>query len=268
MIRYIFRDKTKNILAIAFTAGYILSGGPIYYMLEAIPFGGFFLLRHIATLVSYLLILLYLCTLTRRYPLKNWLFPLAFSIQICLNTYALITNFEVICSLQDFISVFCKTALSGLALLASIFCLIGSIRNFKQVQYLRIGILMLAIQSLLAVPLEWVIVGGSSYFSNDFFEYLNHLHFLKHLQRMVALMTFYFGIYFLTLNKKGPDIDITPYIAARQAKKAAKQAARLQAEAEREAPMPEIPDGYWRCMGCGEALPDEVDECACGYRKQ
>lgn len=28
-----------------------------------------------------------------------------------------------------------------------------------------------------------------------------------------------------------------------------------------------IPDGFWRCMGCGEILPADKDKCECGYKR-
>lgn len=267
MISYIFQNKTKNILAIVFTVGYIFGGRLLYNIYTAAMVGGLFALRHFVTLLSYLLILLYLCTLTRRYPLKNWLFPAAFAIQICSNVYAIIISYETVQSLQEIVWVFCVTALNSLALLARIFCFIGSIRNFKQVVFLHIGILMLGIQVLLSVPLELMMAGGVSYVSNSFFEYLSLFDILGQLQKTIALLLFYFGIFFLTLNKKGPDIDITPYIEARKAKKAAKQAAKLREEIKREAPPPIVPNGHWRCMGCGEILSNEINECTCGYKK-
>lgn len=30
----------------------------------------------------------------------------------------------------------------------------------------------------------------------------------------------------------------------------------------------EIPEGHWRCMGCGEMIPDDLDECQCGYKRK
>ncbi len=36
---------------------------------------------------------------------------------------------------------------------------------------------------------------------------------------------------------------------------------------EDEQEPPEAPFGTWRCMGCGEFVPDEKAECDCGYKK-
>ncbi len=51
------------------------------------------------------------------------------------------------------------------------------------------------------------------------------------------------------------------------AKRAARLEAKLQEEAKFNAPVPEIPDGSWRCMACGKILPDSIDRCECGYKK-
>lgn len=32
--------------------------------------------------------------------------------------------------------------------------------------------------------------------------------------------------------------------------------------------LPEVPEDMWRCMGCGEILPESQTECECGYKKR
>ncbi len=29
-----------------------------------------------------------------------------------------------------------------------------------------------------------------------------------------------------------------------------------------------IPDGYWKCMGCGDIVSSDVDECKCGFKRK
>ena len=89
--------------------------------------------------------------------------------------------------------------------------------------------------------------------------------------RRLIFILFFVGILLLTLNKKSENIDITPYVEERKARKEAKGAARLQEKREEEerhtAPIPEIPGGCWRCMACGNILTNEIDRCECGYKR-
>ncbi len=32
-------------------------------------------------------------------------------------------------------------------------------------------------------------------------------------------------------------------------------------------PVCDIPEGHWRCMGCGEILPNDKTKCDCGYKR-
>jgi len=71
----------------------------------------------------------------------------------------------------------------------------------------------------------------------------------------------------LTLTKKSEYIDITPFVEERKIKKATKKAKRLANENPEESSPLLVPEGSWRCMGCGEILPDDKNECECGYKR-
>lgn len=85
--------------------------------------------------------------------------------------------------------------------------------------------------------------------------------------RASILLLFYISIFVLTLTQKSEYIDITPFIEERKIKKADKKARKLEREKPEEFLPPDVPDCYWRCMGCGEILPNDKNECNCGYKR-
>ena len=121
--------------------------------------------------------------------------------------------------------------------------------------------------------IEFISLGGMEYFKNidDAHKTYVYNSMLQLGIEWVFSLLFFVGIILLTTNKKSEDIDITPYVEDRKAKKQAKKEAKLQQkeaeEAEYNAPLPEIPEGSWRCMACGKILTDDIDRCECGYKK-
>ena len=61
---------------------------------------------------------------------------------------------------------------------------------------------------------------------------------------------------------------LAPFIEKRKLKKELKKAQKFAKENPEAFIPPVVPDGHWRCMGCGEFLPDNETECNCGYKKQ
>lgn len=278
MISYIFKNKTKNILAIVFTVLYVFNTNLIYWLYEYINFGEILsLVEVVFKLLPYIFIIVYLCTLKRQYRFKEWLFPAAFAIFALSDVHtiivSIITNIEYINSVEGFIWLISIVAYDTVLLVPYILCLLGSIKNFKNVILLRVGLIILMVSIVINQAFQFLLSSAGYDLQNAF---LNYLHLLipsmaEALYDAFILLLFYFGILNLTLNKKSEYIDITPYAKERKTKKEAKRIARLeakqQAEAEFDAPAPEIPDGSWRCMACGKILPDSVDRCECGYKK-
>ncbi len=278
MISYIFKNKTKNILAIVFTVLYVLNTNLMYWLYSSINFGEFLLLSEVVLkLLPYIFIIVYLCTLKRQYRFKEWLFPAAFAIFVVVDVHtiivSIITNIEYINSVEGFIWLTSSVAYDMVLLAAYILCLLGSIKNFKNVILLRVGLIILMISIVINQAFQFLLSNMGYDLHNAFLNYLNLLipSIAEVLYDAFILLLFYFGLLNLTFNKKSEYIDITPYVEERKAKKEAKRAAKLEAKQQEEAylnePTPEIPDGSWRCMACGKILPDSIDRCECGYKK-
>lgn len=275
MISYIFQNKTKNILAIVFTCLHILNTNIPYEFYLCISQGSTISIDALLQFLSFVLILVYMFTLKIQYRFKEWLFPAAFAISGGLVIYDII--FDIVYSLTQYGDLSLVEILSctinaiSAILLALCFC--GSIKNFKNVIFLKIGTLAMMIYTVVITITDFILVGGAEYFSNIPQEYLTSVYISmgKALIKLAMILLYYFGIFNLTLNKKSEYIDIAPYVEERKAIKEAKRAARLAQKQEDEArlnePIPEIPDGSWHCMACGKILSNDIDRCECGYKK-
>ncbi len=275
MISYIFKNKTKNILVIIFTCLHILNTNIPYELYWCISQGSVISIGTLLSFLSYILILVYMFTLKMQYRFKEWLFPTTFAILGGIVIYDII--FDIVYSLTQYGNLSSTEILSctinavSATLWALCFC--GSIKNFKNVIFLKIGTLAMMIYTVVITITEFILVGGGEYFANIPQEYLTSVYISmgKALIKLAMILLFYFGIFNLTLNKKSEYIDITPYVEARKAKKAAKRTDKAEEkqreEARFNAPAPEIPDGCWRCMACGKILTNSLDRCECGYKK-
>lgn len=273
MISYIFKNKTKNILAIVFTILYILSQNYIYQIYTYISRQEF-PLRTVVGMLPYILILVYMFTLKREYKFKNWLCPLAFVVLTAFSVYSmigtLILNIEYFKAL-GLISILIFVP-NIAVIVAYVLGFFGTIKNFKNVIFLRVAMIINMITLVIAQVVDLFLAGGFAYFESIPQEQLGNVYLLmfKAIIKLLIMLLFYFGILNLTLNKKGEYIDITPYVQERKAKKEAKREAKLKAQQEQEdldMPAPEVPEGCWRCMACGKILNDNTDRCECGYKK-
>ena len=79
-------------------------------------------------------------------------------------------------------------------------------------------------------------------------------------------LLFYISLLVLTITKESENIDIKPFIEARKLKKQLKKEAKLKQITD-ETEHITVEDGFWRCMGCGEILPDNINKCECGYKR-
>jgi hypothetical protein len=155
-------------------------------------------------LLPYIFILVYLFTLKKEYKFKEYLFPAAFLIFIGRNVYSfvisLITNVQMLDS-SKMVLWYIWTVLYGLIAIAAYgLSLLGTINNFKNVRFLRIGMIVLIIVMLLVQVVEFFFVGGFDYFSNVPVAYLT-VSMIKGVIKVIVNVLFYFGIFNLTLNK-------------------------------------------------------------------
>ncbi len=279
MIRYIFKDKRKNILMIVLAILNVIFSNFFTEIYSCITVGVLPAGYEIFPIIPYVLILIYLLTLKNKYKFKTWLFPAAFAFWAGYNGYSLVNDIFLTLSIYEhFVFIEILSYISYLlAIVAYVFCIFGSIYNFKNVKLLKIGAIIkiagYVIITIITSTIEYIALGGKEYFENIPKEYLNQVYSsmcYAVIEWLVSTM-FFVGILLLTLNKKSEDIDITPFVEQQRNKKEAKKAAKLQQKEAEEArfnePLPETPEGSWRCRACGKILPDSKDRCECGYKK-
>lgn len=275
MISYIFENKTKNLLAIIFSALCIVK--PLceifVYIARFLVFPWFSVLN----ILPVALVLIYLVTLKYDYKFKTCVVPAAFLIWIVAQFYVTFTDFA---SAYSYLKLFGQWPITVVLIVINtivlisgkVLCFLGSISNFKNISLFKAGIII----NLVGIAIISPITEASSaveYFgvTNIFLDNLRQLLSNGVIFGRVANILFYVGLLLLAFSKKSENIDITPYVEERRAKKDAKIKARLQEkeaqQAEYDAPPPEIPQGSWRCMACGEILPESIERCECGYKR-
>ena len=277
MVSYIFKSKSKNIFVIIFSSIYLFIQAKDSYGWFHLAFENRFpaIIFRILTVLPPLLILVYMITLKREYKIKKWLFPAAFLVlafNVAFSVFdSLILPVKLIMSgtaSADLEKYFINTLVVSLPQLALVtgyvLAFFGALNNFKRVTLLRAGTILCAVFVFLDL---WM--GGLYLFNtkNEFLSILSEIVFYRSLLKIIIITLFYVSIFLLTLNKKSEDIVITPFVEARKAKRAAKAQEKLQAEAELEEISQEVPEGDWRCMGCGKVLPESENVCECGYKK-
>ena len=265
MISYIFKNKINNAIVAVLAA--ICAFVKLSDLWRYLQLGQGFM--QLISAVVPLLIFMYMVTIRREYKIKKWLFPAAFafssltvvfSIFECFNEYAFSSLGNALATLSMLIS-------NIVLLTAHILCLIGSLYDFKRIRLLTVGIIINC-HHLLLTLLTCILsfIQQSSLISNSFLTYLSTISKFTEIRNISLLLLFYISIAVLSLRKKSENIDITPFVEARKAKKEAKKAKKLQ-EKNEELISPIVPEGSWRCMGCGEILSDDKTECECGYKK-
>lgn len=260
MISYIFKSKFKNILVTVLSVILILIGIndiDTCMMFENLSDA----VKEFIRLIAYVLIFIYMITLKRKYKIKKWLFPIAFAV------LGIATLFEIFeCFTYTFLyyielyAIFLKAFVLLLMFVGCVFCFIGTLSNFNKLKFLRLGLLFCII-SVFIVNICLPFVFEIS--TNVLFSYLS---FFENSIDSGLLLLFYISLFLLTLTRKSENIDITPFVEQRKAKKAAKKTEMLEQKVEEEI-LTDIPENSWRCMGCGEILPDSISECECGYKR-
>lgn len=262
MISYIFKSKPKNILVAIFSLAFLCLNLKELCFYALINAWGYMALKLIE-LIPYILIFVYMITLKREYKFKQFLFPISFAI-FTLTAILSTTNYfdaYTFLSVDSLVRIFANLIIKFVLITGYAFCFAGTLSNFKRIIFLRLGlplcIITIFIQDIAYNYLaNWI---GNTFYST--------IYYLNESFRASVLLLFYTSIFILTLTKKSEYIDITPFVEERKIKKATKKAKKLEREKPEEFLPPNIPDGYWRCMGCGEILPDDKDKCKCGYKR-
>lgn len=252
MISYIFKNKFKNILVASFSVILILIGiGELKYAYVEDCF----------SLSAYILIFIYMITLKREYKLKKWLFPVAFALLTLTAFFQIRYSFDiyVFTVAGEWVRGLANFAIRALLFTGCAFCFIGTLSNFKRVKFLSLGLLICIITNFILGAFHNALTGdiGNVFFAT--------IYYLEEMPQAISLSLFYISLFLLTLTRKSENIDITPFVEQRKLKKAEIKLKKLE-QNEEEIPS-DIPDGYWRCMGCGKILPDNISECECGYKR-
>lgn len=262
MISYIFKSKIKNILVAIFSI--ILLCINLKELYAYMMFG---IWEHITSkfisLIPYLFVFLYMVTLKRDYKFKQFLFPIAFAILTLFAVFSITNCFDeyTFSSINGLVRLFISLTIRTVMIVGYVFCFVGTLSNFKRLGFLRLG-LPLCIITI-------AILGSSYYYLTNWIgnEFLATVYYLTESFSASSLILFHISIFILTLTKKGEYIDITPFVEERKTKKAIKKAKKLAKETPEEFSPPLVPNGFWRCMGCGEILPNDKNECECGYKR-
>lgn len=269
MVSYIFKNKTKNVLAIVFTV--LCTVRPLVYFIKVLQYFPLTFVYHLIKLLPYLLILTYLFTLEYRYRFKNILFPLAFIIKTIEPIYSIInivTVWDYEQSVQT--TLILSLVVNFIVIIGCVLCAIGSAFNFKRIAVLNAGIIILIAHIAVVMPIiDFIFAGGFEYFKNLPQEHIPQVTIsaTKTALNSLLYIMHYISFLLLTLNKKSEDIDLMPFIEQRKAKKEAKLKQKQQQEEQLNEPIPEIPKDSWRCMACGKISPNNINRCECGYKK-
>lgn len=274
MISYIFKSKIKNVLVSIFSILIICMNLNELHQYIILGLSDSIILKFIS-LIPYLFIFIYMLTMKRDYKFKQFLFPTAFAIFTLTSLFSITNCFDeyTFLSVSGLVRLLFNLIVKFVLIAGYSFCFVGTLSNFKRIIFLRLG---------LPICIVTILFQNASYFinlllsnraannllsnlmGNEFFIYVS---ILRELPRIFILLLFYISLFILALTKKSDNIDITPFIEERKAKKEAKKAQKLASQELDNFTPPTVPDGFWRCMGCGEILSDNISECECGYKR-
>lgn len=275
MISYIFKSKFKNCIIITSTFIYLLLQlKELHRYLMFYP-SFEYVAPELFSLMPSLLVFIYMINLKREYKFKNWLLPISFaiftlttifSITNCFNEYTLL-------SLKGLVLIFVNLIIKLVMITGHAFCFVGTLSNFKRIIFLRLGlpicIITISVQKATFLINFLLSNRAANNLLNNLMgnEFFTSVSILSEPPRICILLLFYISFFILTLTKKSDNIDISPFIEARKLKKEAKKARKLANQAPDDFTPPAVANGYWRCMGCGEILPNDKSVCECGYKR-
>lgn len=265
MISYIFKNKIKNIF-VAITSVFFLCISLKELRAYMIVGAWNDMTLKLISFIPYLLVFLYMVNLKNDYKLKHLLFPIAFAISALSTIFSIRDCFYeyTFSSINGIIELLIGLSIRIVMIMGYVFCFIGTLSNFKKLIFLRLGLIFCIITNLaLSFYYYHLNQWTENWIGNEFF---STNYYLSEILKS-SIILFYISIFVLTLTKKSEYIDITPYVEKRKIKKEIKKAEKLARETPEKFSPPTVSEGYWRCMGCGEILPDDKTECDCGYKR-
>lgn len=218
----ILNNKRKNIIAICFTAFYLImllldSHIDFDYFINVRFVINSILIGEILPLITPVFVLIFLFSANKEYKCKKWLLPIAFLVTLISQFFALYPliynyNYNLIVSAPQYaIGILC----SCLMFIAKIFTFIGTLFNFKYLKFLKHGALGCAIIYFISIIIDFIYIVEHLYFINIFtndygikdvlFDYFNYFDLTLFI-KMISCILFYIGIFILT-NTKKEDID-------------------------------------------------------------
>lgn len=203
MTSYLFKNKTKNILVMVFTALCMLD--PICDAVKLIIQKDIMsTLAKILSLCPFVLILIYVLTLKKEYRFKPNLFPFSFLYLILKCAYAIFICFYALTdplyrSAAGFAYILGASAFDIALLVCFVLCFIGSRSNFKRVIFFKLGTLLLGIVYILLPIVAFISVGGFDYINSvpDGYQAVSYFE----LTKCIISILFSFSLFALTLNK-------------------------------------------------------------------
>lgn len=199
MTSYIFKNKTKNIIATVFTALYLIS--QLYDTVTDAFQNHKLSFLSLLSLAPYILVLIYLLALEKEYKIKEFMFPVAFLCSAAVSVYTIaIVLRDSLYSAEIIIYTLKLLTFDIIILAALILCVIGSADNFKTVICFKIGTLALAVAAFILPIASFIAVGGFEYIASvpEGYPAISYTVLLE----CVLSVLYYFGLFNLTLNKK------------------------------------------------------------------
>ncbi len=200
----LFNNKRKNIIAIIFTAFYIIMlilnfnfRLPLFqnfrYVIKS-------LFVYLTPMIAPVFILVLIFTYKKEYKVKTWLLPIAFCANLILSLLTQISNIaniKLILSAPDYLPIF---LCSFLICVAFVLMFLGTLFDLKYIKLLKHGALGHAILSVCSAIIDFINVGGFAYIQSVPAQYSAVNIFA--LIQLVSCALFYIGIFILTSEKK------------------------------------------------------------------
>lgn len=201
----LFANKRKNTLAICFTSIYTLfliltfNFNAAYFSLN-FRYALNSLFIDLTSLITPVLVLIFLLTLKKEYRFKKWLFPIAFGVTFARSLVSLISSFNTLKYAITTPLYLVIYLCSWLMLITLALMFVGTLFEFKYLNLLKFGALGYIVLSFTVQVIEFINVGGIAYFQN-IPQGIAPINFVA-LIKLVAQLLFYIGIFILTLKNK------------------------------------------------------------------
>jgi len=207
-MKSIFKDKLEKSIAIIFSVFYIIM--LILNIDVRLPFVHNFryivnsLVIDIMPLTTPVFVLVFLLCLNKEYNFKKWLLPVAFGVKVLIAFLTLCGSFSTIRAIFLTPEYILVLLCSCLIFVAIVFMFIGTLSNFRHINFIKYGALSCAVLNLVTLIIDFISVGG--------FKYLQSVPVGVPVVKLSLLITslastlFYAGIFILFNSKKCSDL--------------------------------------------------------------